>query len=33
MEGIDDIGLTLKDTKLIDTYEKDADKNLPWYNL
>ena len=33
MEGLDDIGLTLQDTKLIDTYEKDADKNLPWYNL
>ena len=33
MKGLDDIGLTLQDTKLIDTYEKDADKNLPWYNL
>ena len=33
MEGLDDIGLTLQDTKLIDSYEKDADKNLPWYNL
>ena len=33
MEGLDDIGLTLQDTKLIDSYEKDADKKLPWYNL
>ena len=29
MEGLDDIGLTLKDTDLIDIYEKDADDNLP----
>ena len=33
MEGLDDIGLTLKDTNLIDSYEKDADSNLPWYIL
>ena len=33
MEGLDDIGLTLKDTDLIDIYEKDADDNLPWYSL
>ena len=33
MEGLDDIGLTLKDTNLIDSYEKDADNNLPWYTL
>jgi len=25
--------LTLKDTNLIDSYEKDADNNLPWYTL
>ena len=33
MEGLDDIGLTLKDKNLIDGYEKDADNNLPWYTL
>ena len=33
MEGLDDIGLTLKGTNLIDSYEKDADSNLPWYIL
>ena len=33
MEGLDDIGLTLKDTDLIDIYEKDAENNLPWYSL
>ncbi len=33
MEGLDDIGLTLKDANLIKSYEKKAESNLPWYSL
>ena len=33
MEGLDDIGLTLKDADLIKSYEKKAESNLPWYSM
>ena len=33
MEGLDDIGLTLKDANLIKSYEKKAESNLPWYSM
>ena len=33
MEGLDDIGLTLKDANLIKSYEKKAEANLPWYSM
>ena len=33
MEGLDDIGLTLKDADLIISYEKKAESNLPWYSM
>ena len=33
MEGLDDIGLTLKDFDLIDSYEKENELALPWYSI
>tara|TARA_B100000427_G_scaffold67144_1_gene53527 strand:- start:1731 stop:2378 length:648 start_codon:yes stop_codon:yes gene_type:complete len=33
MEGLDDIGLTLKDSDLIDSYEKENESALPWYSI
>ena len=33
MEGLDDIGLTLKDSDLIDSYEKENELALPWYSI
>ncbi len=33
MEGLDDIGLTLKDLDLIDSYEKENELDLPWYSI
>ena len=33
MQGLDDIGLTLKDSDIIDSYEQDAEENLPWYSF
>ena len=33
LEGFDDIGLTMKDSNLIDIYENDSNTNLPWYSL
>ena len=33
MEGLEDIGLTLKDADLIKSYEKKAESNLPWYSM
>ena len=33
LEGSDDIGLTMKDSNLIDIYENDSNTNLPWYSL
>ena len=33
MEGLDDIGLTLKDADLIKSYEKKAESNLPCYSM
>ena len=33
LEGFDDIGLTMKDSNLIDIYEDDSNTNLPWYSL
>ena len=33
MEGLDDIGLTLKDSDLIDSYEKQNELALPWYSI
>ena len=33
MQGLDDIGLTLKDSDIIDSYEQDAEENLPCYSF
>ena len=33
MQGLDDIGLTLKDIELISKYEKKTDNDLPWLAL
>ena len=33
MQGLDDIGLTLKDIELISEYEKKTDNDLPWLAL
>ncbi|MEC7830850.1 MAG: 3-isopropylmalate dehydratase small subunit [Pseudomonadota bacterium] len=33
LEGLDDIGLTLKDVNLIKSYEKKTESDLPWYSM